>query len=140
MKRRVGGLKGFAMRDNKNAQRDEELKALTAAVESAIKARKDWMDANMAHYAKFKVGDEIYDRRSGLCLGVVTKLYRYWGSQNDPRHDTSMNVEYEYRQPGSNFIDNTSSRGSFTDYAFATREEMAAEFKARAERMATARS
>lgn len=88
----------------------------------------------MVDYAKFKVGDPIYERETGVCLGTVTKLYRYWGDQRDPRYDTSMSIEYQFNT-GGNFHDNTSRRGTMTDWVFCTAAEAVEAAQARVERL-----
>lgn len=102
---------------------DAELALHNQAVDAAVANRKAWMDGHMKDYAKFQVGDEIYERESGRKLGVVTELYRYWGT-NNALYDTSMSIEYKFSADGR-YIDNTSSRGSYTRWKFATREEAA---------------
>jgi hypothetical protein len=67
---------------------DAELAALNAAVNDALRKRREWMDKHMTDYAKFQVGDELVDMRTGRVLGTVCELYRYWGGRDD-RYDTS---------------------------------------------------
>lgn len=94
-----------------------ELDALNRAVDDAVDKRTAWMDAHMTDWADADVGDEISDS-NGRVLGVVTRLYRYWGPQShsggkcrDPQYDTHMSIEYEFKRDlHSNFTDNTSSR------------------------------
>ena len=91
---------------------DAELKALNDAVTSAIEKRAAWMDAHMLDYAKYRVGDPIFDLGTGRQLGVVSRLYRYWAHHNELL-DTSMSIEYEYEVLGawsgpSRHFDNTS--------------------------------
>ena len=114
-----------------------ELAALNAAVESAVRARRAWMDQHMADYAKFKVGDELIDMNTGRFIGTVCELYRYWGGRDD-RYDTSMDIDYKYREPspdGYNFVDNTSRQPGLR---VGTRKEYAewAEVRAKAARAA----
>lgn len=120
-------------------EREKELKAeldkLTGAVNPAIDTRKQWMDDHMAEYAKFQLGDEIYERETGCKLGVVTELYRYWDSQNDPRYDTSMTIEYRFKTLDG-FFDNTSRRGGYTNWTFATKEEIKQHFEEKARALA----
>jgi len=97
-----------------------ELAALNAAVDAALKARKDWMDAHMEAYSEFKVGDEIYDIRTGERMGVVSKLYRYQARHN-PIYDTSMSVDVEFTNNGWCF-DNTSRYGG--SRWFGTKDQM----------------
>ena len=87
-----------------------ELAVLNAEFFAAMAKRKTWMDAHMEDFARFKVGDEIFEIHSGKRLGVISKLYRYWGSNHrDPQYDTTMNIAYEYHT-GNNCFDNTSRR------------------------------
>ena len=83
-----------------------ELDRLNAEVKTAIAKRERWMDAHMPDYAKYQVGEAIYDMRSGARLGVVSRLYRYWGGR-DPQYDVSMVIDYEFKTP-QGFYDNTS--------------------------------
>lgn len=96
--------------DDEQRQRllDDDLKRLNANVEAALAKRRAWMDAHMADYARFQVGETLFNMRTGELLGVVSKLYRYWASSGDnPRYDTAMNVEYEFKTPAG-YFDNTS--------------------------------
>lgn len=83
-----------------------ELKTLNDEVKAILAKRKAWMDAHMADFARYQIGEEIYDANTGRRLGVISKHYRYWGDR-DPTYDTSMNVEYEFHT-GNNCYDNTS--------------------------------
>jgi hypothetical protein len=82
------------------------LDQLNKAVDDAIATRKKWMDDHMVDYAKFQVGDEIYDGDTGRRLGVVTRLYRYHADRN-PLLDRHMSIDYEFCV-GKNMFDNTS--------------------------------
>lgn len=87
---------------------DVELKALNTAITAAIDTRRAWMDAHMVDYAKYAVGEDLYDLKTGQLLGTITKLYRpTWGIDN-PLYQTSMDVHYEYRIGDSSIYDNTS--------------------------------
>jgi hypothetical protein len=95
-----------------------ELADLTAAVTTALEARRDWLDAKMHETSKLQVGDDIYDINSGSKLGKVSGLYRYWRDRND-LIDTNAYCEYEYESlPG--YRRNTSSQSG---RLFGTREE-----------------
>lgn len=84
-----------------------ELEALNTAITTAIDTRRAWMDAHMVDYAKYAVGEDLYDFKTGRRLGEVTKLYRpTWGVDNSLYH-TGMDIAYEYRV-GDNSYDNTS--------------------------------
>lgn len=87
-------------------QFDAELAVLNAEVEAAIAKRKAWMDAHMVDYAKYQIGETLYDLKTGAVLGVISRLYRYWGGR-DARYDTHMSVEYEFKTPHIGY-DNTS--------------------------------
>lgn len=82
-----------------------ELAALNKSVEGAIATRKKWMDDHMVDYAKFKIGDVLYDANTGRWMGVVTEYYRY--HQGDPRFDTSMSIAYCFKTD-QRCTDNTS--------------------------------
>jgi hypothetical protein len=65
--------------DEDRAKLDE----LNAAVDSAIRERRDWLDAKMVQYSKFKPGDEVYDyngrfigNTSSRCLSEFSLLTR----------------------------------------------------------------
>lgn len=75
-------------------QLDAELHQLNAAVDVAVSARKSWMDAHMPDYAEYQVGDVLYNLSTGVQVGAVTRLVRYWGDQNDPRFDRTMEITY----------------------------------------------
>jgi hypothetical protein len=87
-----------------------ELDALNAAVDQALANRKAWLDAKMVETSRLKVGDEIYNLKTGDRLGVVTELYRYWANQNNLL-DTGVHCDYRYLVRGDAAIrsyDNTS--------------------------------
>jgi hypothetical protein len=112
-----------------------QLDALNAGVVAALAARKAWMDARMEDFSNFKVGDEVYDAKTGALLGVVSKLYRYWGNR-DPRYDTQMSIEIEYLQDGTTNCYDNSSRHAGVGPSFCTREEARSATKSRAEYLA----
>jgi hypothetical protein len=85
---------------------ENNLKCLNNEVKDAVIKRTSWMDANMEKFAKFKVGDNIYDLDRCVKVGVVYELYRYWAGRN-PEYDTSMNIEYRFKT-GNLINDNTS--------------------------------
>lgn len=88
---------------------DAELAVLNKAVGDSITARRAWMDQHMTDYARYRIGETLYDLDTGRELGVVSALYRLWGEQDDPRYDTRMNVEYRIAVSGhANMFDNTS--------------------------------
>ena len=125
---------------NRMLREDEqaELDALNEAVDEAIRKRTAWLDAKMAEVCTLKVGDDIYDLDSGRRLGIVTRLYRYWGPHDpggecrDPRYDKSCSVEVEYSDsPGSR--DNTSRHAGAR--SFGTKEEAAREAQRRLDRL-----
>lgn len=91
------------MLDNEDA---EELKRLQAAVKDAIAARTAWLDEHMPKYARYEIGEELFDLDTGRSLGVVHSHYRYWAGQN-PFYDTHMSIDYELRVL-ENVYDNTS--------------------------------
>jgi hypothetical protein len=95
-----------------------ELARLSAAIEEAIRARTAWLDAKMVETSTLKVGDEIYDVDSGVMVGTVRGLYRYWQDRNDLL-DTGYYCHYEYRTPGGS-NDNTSRQPG---RSFGTRNE-----------------
>lgn len=87
---------------------DAELAALNKAVDDAIAARVDWMDAHMADYAKWPIGTELFDLSTSERLGVVSEFYRYHARQNS-LFDRSMSIDYQYRKSEAmNIYDNTS--------------------------------
>ncbi len=113
------------------ARLDADLAALNAAVTAALKARRDWMDAHMQDYARYQVGEEIFDMATGRRLGVVSELYRYQSDQN-PFYDTHMSVDYQYNK-GGNCFDNTSRQ---IGLSIGNAEELAAKLKSDAEHAA----
>lgn len=128
----------MSLTKNNNAELQKELDKLNAEVTAVLAKRKVWMDAHMADFSTFKIGDEVYDTNTGALLGVVSKLYRYWG-ERDPRYDTQMSIEIEYRVEGSsegmNFIDN-SSRHAGAGPSFGTKEQAQQAAQSRAEYLA----
>lgn len=87
-----------------------ELDKLNAEWQEITDRRKKWMDDHMGDFAKFKIGDEIFDMATGTRLGIISRLYRYWGEPSrDPQYDHAMNINYEYCT-GNNCFDNTSRR------------------------------
>lgn len=84
----------------------EQLKLLNAAVKDAIAARTAWLDEQMPKYAKYKIGEDLFDLETGRWLGEVSSYYRYWETQN-PMYDTSLSIEYNLRTQ-ENVYDNTS--------------------------------
>lgn len=111
------------MDEARKAQLDAELAEHNKAVAIVLGSRKAWMDAHMADYARFQIGDEIYDLTTGSKLGTVTEHYRYWAS--DPRFDDNMSIYYRYKtyQPfgGYELIDNTSRQ---TGVMFGTKADV----------------
>lgn len=99
-----------------------ELDALNQKVVAVLARRKAWMDAHMENFSNFKVGDEVYDTKTGALLGTVSKLYRYWG-ERDPRYDTQMAIEIQYRKDGSKNCYDNSSRHAGVGPDFGTKEQ-----------------
>ena len=112
-------------------QLDSELAALNAEVETVVASRRAWMDAHMTDYARYKVGDVLFNMTTGALLGTVTRLYRYW-TEHNWQYDTTMNVNYEWRttpegQPYPCF-DNSSRQPGLS---YGTAEEYEAQFRGR---------
>lgn len=121
-------------------QMDAELDALNEAVKQAIDARTQWMNDHMTHYAKWQVGEELFDLETGRRVGVVSRLYRFHGPQHDgdlrcrdDRFDTSMSVEYEVRERDNIFGNSSCCHGM---YRWGTREELANRLRNRLEALA----
>ena len=86
-----------------------DLAVFNEKVTAVLAERKSWMDAHMADFAKVPIGEEIYNLDTGQLLGVVSKHYRYWDSQQNPLYDTTMDICCEYQtQPDVLNFDNTS--------------------------------
>jgi hypothetical protein len=85
----------------------EALKALNDTVKNAIAARTAWLDEHMPKYAKYAIGEELFDLDTGRSLGTVHNYYRYWAEQRNPTYDTGLNIEYKLRVQ-ENVYDNTS--------------------------------
>jgi hypothetical protein len=97
------------MRDERQKALQQELDQLNQAVVDAVTRRTAWMDEHMADFAKVKVGEEIFSFGNNYeRLGVVTKLYRFWGDR-DWRYDTSMAVNYQFETYPGGGLRNTSS-------------------------------
>jgi hypothetical protein len=108
-----------------------ELDALTASVTSAIEARRQWLDAKMVECSSIKVGDMLYDLDSGLELGVVSELYRYWRDRDDGVRDTSAHCDYRFETSPFCF-DNTSRQ---PEVRVGTAAQAAASLDARSQRL-----
>ena len=79
------------------SQEDEEmLKSLNDAVDLACKARKKWLDDNMAKYSDLQIGDDVYDIQKGIKVGTVTAICR-WHS-DDIRFDNSLSSYVEFEE------------------------------------------
>lgn len=72
----------------------EKLKLLSAAIDDAIAARSAWLDEMMPKYAEYKIGEELFNLDTGVCLGTVHSYYRYWTEQN-PLYDKYLDIEYK---------------------------------------------
>lgn len=105
---------------------DAELAVLNSAVEEALSARKAWMDAHMTAYAKYQIGDVLYDMETGHELGPVVEHYRYHAGH--PQFDDKMEIYYRYRKPNG-VIDNTSRQFGLR---IGTRAALAADLRSRA--------
>ncbi len=88
-----------------------ELRILNAEVKSALAKRRKWMDEHMADFARFQIGETIYDSRTERKLGVISKLYRYHGEIDNHDFDTDMHIEYEFKTSD----DDISIRGGIYD-------------------------
>lgn len=113
----------------------DELAALNKAVDDAIARRTAWMDKHMPAFASCKIGEEIFNRKTGQRLGVISRMYRYWGpfsggEPRDVRFDRSMSVEYEF-ETSPRCFDNTSRFGG--SLSICNREELARSREAEAE-------
>lgn len=107
----------------------DEFDALNDEVEAAIKKRKEWITEHLADFSKFKVGDEIWDGRSGRKLGVVESLYHAtWGRSGEVARE-SMGVYATYKD-ARGYNDNTSRQ---MDIWPCTREEAARQAQSRAD-------
>lgn len=84
----------------------EQLKLLNATIKDAIAARAEWLDERMPKYAKYAIGEELFDLDTGKRLGAVCEYYRYNANHN-PLYDTHMGIEYKLLVRG-NLYDNTS--------------------------------
>ena len=77
---------------------NEQLAQLNAAVTEAVATRTRWMDEHMADYARFAIGERVYDLNTGRDLGTVVCYYRYWaessGHGGGAMGDTSMHIDY----------------------------------------------
>jgi hypothetical protein len=82
-----------------------KLDELNAAVSGAVQARRQWLDSKMAEYADVPVGERLFDLDSGLCVGIVTRHFRFWSDRNDGVRDDTLTVDYEYRTNGGHVQD-----------------------------------
>ena len=86
-----------------------ELAVLQAALDCAMTAKLEWLDRKMVEHSNLKVGDDIYDLSTGLCIGKVTRIYRYWREQRRFDLDDTIDCDYQFGVPGG-YTDNTSSQ------------------------------
>lgn len=107
-----------------------ELSGLTEAITAAIEARRAWLDAKMAETSALQVGDDIYELVTGVKVGVVAGLYRYWQGRNDLLDDDHY-CDYRYQTYG-NCFDNTSRQSG---RSFGTREQASRRADAAASRL-----
>ena len=107
---------------------EAELASLNAAVSAAIEARGAWLDAKMHETSALKVGDDIYDLRSGRRLGKVSNLYRFWRDRDEGVRDTSASCDYQY-ETSPRCFDNTSRQ---VGLSYGTREDAARHAEMRA--------
>ena len=98
----------------------QELKRLNDAVKNAIATRSAWLDDHMAKYAKYAIGEELFDLDTGRTLGTVDSYYRYWADQNQ-MYDTSMSIDYKLRRR-AHIYDNTSRHAG--SVSFGNRAEL----------------
>lgn len=84
---------------------EAEIARLNKAVDDVVKARTEYLDRLMVEKSLAKVGDEIYDTKTGEKLGVISKIYRY--HQGDYKYDTGCYCDYEY-ETSRNCFSNTS--------------------------------
>jgi hypothetical protein len=110
---------------------NEELRKLTEAIDDALKARTEWLNAKMVETSDLKIGDDIYDCSTGIRLGKVTKLYRYWQGQGNQLLDTGPHCHYEY-ETETQLCDNTSRQ---TGRSFGTKEEAKSVIEMRLKRL-----
>lgn len=97
-----------------------ELDSLNAAVDAALRARRNWLDAKMAERSPLKVGDLLYELETGQRLGRIVTLYRIHRNAHEGVYDTSPSFDYIFEAASSNCYDNTSRQpGS----SFGSREE-----------------
>lgn len=106
----------------------ETLEQLNAAVDEAIRKRREWLDAEMVRQSPIKVGDMLYDLESGRPVGRVVELYRYWRDRDNGIHDKNLDWDYGYEH-GPRMIDNTSRQ---VGRRFGTREQAKAAMERRA--------
>lgn len=109
-----------------------ELDRLNAAIKQAVQNRTEWLDNHMAEYAKYAIGDPIYDLESGECVGEVCGYYRFHASQKDWRFDDSLSISYNFRKPSEHScIDNTSSQ----PYKLGTKAEVVERLRSKMSRL-----
>lgn len=106
---------------NLTEEEEFQLFTLNELVAQAIAARTKWLDAKMVECSSLKVGDDIYDLRTGQKVGTVCRVYRYWAHYGE-LYDTCPYWDYDYEiDQHPQCFDNTprQSGGHF----FGTKEE-----------------
>jgi len=99
-----------------------KISKLTDDIDDALKVRTDYLEQLKDKYAKAKVGDRIFNERTGDLLGVCSKVYRYTSGHNfGGYHDSSVCIHYEYEKRngfGKNKIYDNTSRQEIGACAF----------------------
>lgn len=99
-----------------------ELNALDDTIIAALKTRKDWLDTKMKEHSPLRIGDTIYNLKTGHPLGRITQLFRI--------SDLHLSYEYKYEiSPG--YFDSTSNHSK--NLLVGTKEDAIEYAKARKE-------
>lgn len=120
------------MTDTKALQ--AELDAMNAEWKAITAKRKAWMDEHMADFAQWPIGTELFHLDTGKRAGVITGYYRFHATQDDPRYDYRMSIDY--RLTGG---DNTSRYPSGVR-GFGSREDLIARRESEIARLAAPQS
>ena len=95
-------------KEEEKKQASKQLSLLKKKVEEALKARTDFLDKHMHLFAKFQIGEEVINRKTGERT-EVTEHYRY--HRDSPQYDTSLYCDCRFKNG-----DNTSCYGGGSPY------------------------
>ena len=92
---------------------EKEFYLLRSKVIKAVEERTRWLDKNMKHFAKYKIGEELFEFDTGASIGRVCEYFRiHHGSYE---YDNSLSVYY-LTDRGNNTAANSFGIGNREEY------------------------